>query len=47
MHIKEIGASCIELRAVNDEMHEKFYGKAGYSNAQNFVRKVKWFHKIT
>ena len=41
--IKEAGAACIELQAVNDEMHEKFYGKAGFSNAKNFVMKVKWF----
>ena len=41
--IKEMGASCIELQAVNDEMHERFYGKAGFSNARNFVMKVKWF----
>ncbi len=41
--IKGAGASCIELQAVSDEMHEKFYGKAGFCNAQNFVLKVKWF----
>jgi len=41
--VKEAGASCIELQAVKDEMHEKFYGKAGFGNAGNFVLKVKWF----
>ena len=41
--VKEAGASCVELQAVNDEMHEKYYGKAGYSDAKNFVMKVKWF----
>ena len=41
--VKEAGASCIELQAVNDEMHEKFYGKAGFGNVRNFVMKVKWF----
>lgn len=41
--VKENGASCIELQAVNDEMHEKFYGKAGFSNVRNFVMKAKWF----
>ena len=41
--IKEMGASCIELQAVSDEMHDRFYGKAGFANAQNFVMKVKWF----
>lgn len=40
--VRDVGASCIELQAVNDEMHEKYYGKAGYSNAKNFVLKVKW-----
>jgi len=35
--------ACIELQAVYDEMHEKYYGKAGYCNAGNFVMKVKWF----
>lgn len=41
--VKEAGASCIELQAVKDEMHERYYGKAGYSDAKNFVMKVKWF----
>lgn len=39
---KKAGASCVELQAVNDEMHERYYGKAGYRNASNFVMKVKW-----
>ena len=41
--VKEAGASCMELQAVKDEMHERFYGKAGFKNAGNFVMKVKWF----
>jgi len=41
--VKELGAACVELQAVNDEMHERYYGKAGYHDAQNFVMKVKWF----
>lgn len=41
--VKEKGASCVELQAVNDDMHERYYGKAGYKNAKNFVMKVKWF----
>ncbi len=41
--VKEKGASCVELQAVNDDMHERYYGKAGYQNAKNFVMKVKWF----
>ena len=39
---RERGASCVELQAVADEMHEHWYGKAGYRNAKNFVLKVKW-----
>lgn len=39
---REKGASCVELQAVADEMHEHWYGKAGYRNAKNFVLKVKW-----
>ncbi len=41
--VKEKGASCVELQAVRDEMHERYYGRAGYKNALNFVMKVKWF----
>ena len=41
--VKERGAACVELQAVNDEQHEHYYGKAGYHNAKNFVMKVKWF----
>ena len=37
------GSACIELQAVADELHEYYYGKAGYRNAKNFVMKVKWF----
>lgn len=40
--VKAAGASCVELQAVKDEMHEKYYGKAGYGDAKNFVMKVKW-----
>ena len=41
--VREKGACCIELLAVNDELHEKYYTKAGYKNAANFIIKVKWF----
>ena len=41
--VKEVGVSCVELQAVKDEMHERYYGKAGYRDAKNFVLKVKWF----
>ena len=41
MQIREMTAA--DIQAVNDEHHEKYYGKAGYHNAKNFVMKVKWF----
>lgn len=41
--VKAAGASCVELQAVKDEMHERYYSKAGYLDARNFVMKVKWF----
>ena len=41
--VKEKGASCVELQAVKDDMHERYYGKAGFNDAKNFVLKVKWF----
>ncbi len=41
--VREKGASCVELQAVSDEHHERFYGRAGHRNAKNFVMKVKWF----
>lgn len=41
--VRAAGTSCVELQAVNDDMHERYYGKAGYCDAKNFVMKVKWF----
>lgn len=41
--VKVKGASCVELQAVKDDMHERYYGKAGFKDAKNFVLKVKWF----
>ena len=40
--VRQKGASCVELKAVKDEMHEQYYGKAGYQNVGNFILKVKW-----
>lgn len=42
-NVKEKGGAGIELQAVKDELHEKYYGKAGYFDANNFVLKCKWF----
>ena len=41
--VKAVGAACMELQAVKDEMHERFYGKAGFRDAKNFAMKVKWW----
>ena len=41
--VKEKGVAGIELQAVKDQMHEKYYGKAGYRDANNFTIKCKWF----
>ena len=40
--VKKLGGAMIQLQAVNDAMHERFYGKLGYKNATNFVLKTKW-----
>lgn len=39
--VKAKGAMLIQLQAVNDEMHEHFYGKLGYQTANNLVLKSK------
>ncbi len=38
----ERGASLMELLAVNDDLHEHYYGKANYYKATNFVPRAKW-----
>lgn len=40
--VKKKGGSMIQLQAVNDEMHEKFYGKMNYQACSNLVLKSKW-----
>lgn len=40
--VREAGGASIQLQAVNDAMHEQFYGKLGYQNVVNFVLKTKW-----
>ena len=40
--VREAGASSVQLQAVNDAMHERYYGKAGYQNVKNLIPKVKW-----
>lgn len=41
-YVKDMGASCVELKAVNDKMHYNFYGKIGYQDSSTFIDKVKW-----
>ena len=40
--VQELGASLIQLQAVNDARHEAFYGKLQDNNAANLVLKTKW-----
>ena len=40
--VKDLGASMVQLQAVNDEMHNKFYDKLEYKDATNFTLKSKW-----
>lgn len=40
--VKEKGGSMIQLQAVNDDMHNSFYGKLNYRNCNNLVLKSKW-----
>lgn len=41
-YVKDMRASCVELKAVNDKMHDNFYGKIGYQDSSSFINKVKW-----
>lgn len=40
--VKKPGGAMIQLQAVNDEMHEKFYGNLQYRACKNLVLKAKW-----
>lgn len=40
--VKELGGTMIQLQAVNDDMHNNFYGKLNYQNCNNLVLKSKW-----
>lgn len=44
--VKEMGAAMIQLQSVNDELHERFYGKLGYKDAVNLKLKTKFLQKI-
>ena len=40
--VKELGGAMIQLQAVNDDMHNRFYGKLNYQDCNNLVLKSKW-----
>ena len=40
--VKAQGGAMIQLQAVNDAMHDRFYGKLGYRDCVNLVLKSKW-----
>ena len=40
--VKESGGAMIQLQAVNDELHEGFYGKLDYKTCNNLVLKSKF-----
>ena len=40
--VKAMGGAMIQLQAVNDEMHDRFYGKLNYQDCNNLVLKSKW-----
>lgn len=39
--VKNMGAFQINLLSVNDDNHDRFYGRLGFKNATNLVLKVK------
>lgn len=39
--VKDEGAMLIQLQALNDDLHNHFYGKLGYKAASNLVLKTK------
>ncbi len=40
--VKSMGGAMIQLEAVNDEMHNRFYSKLNYKDCTNLVLKSKW-----
>lgn len=40
--VKSMGAAMVQLEAVNDQLHEHFYGKQGYTDASNLKLKFKF-----
>lgn len=42
LQVKQKGGAMIQLQAVNDEMHERLYGKLEYKDCTNLKIKAKW-----
>lgn len=40
--VKQLGGAMIQLQAVNDDMHNRFYGKLNYRNCNNLILKSKF-----
>lgn len=40
--VKETGGSLIQLMAVNDDAHDRFYGRLGYQNTTTLLSKGKF-----
>ncbi len=40
--VKALGTSMVQLKAVADEQHERFYGRLGYYNSENLRLKGKF-----
>lgn len=40
--VKSLGAAMVQLDAVNDERHHRFYGRLGYKDVTNLVPKCKF-----
>lgn len=40
--VKALGASLVQLKAVAEEQHERFYGRLGYYNSENLRLKGKF-----
>ena len=40
--VRELGGAMIQLQAVNDEMHTRFYGRLNYQDCTNLILKSKF-----
>lgn len=40
--VKELGGAMIQLQAVNDDRHNRFYSRLDYKDCSNLVLKAKW-----